>query len=164
MADLNENMIELLKDMLEAHERVLGIANARYEAMRAFDMQSLNMLMAREMAETQALGALENRRRDLMAKYRVALGPKVEICTREIAKRADAPTAERMLALAAQLKDVVGKLEKVNRLNARISGSVVQSLAKVVKVLTGMAQHAGLYMKNGRKASLRGVHMLDATA
>jgi len=59
---------------------------------------------------------------------------------------------------------VVEKTERMNRINAKVSGSVVQSLARVVKVITGMAQHAGLYMKNGRKASLSGVHMLDATA
>ena len=35
---------------------------------------------------------------------------------------------------------------------------------KVLKVMTGLAQHAGLYMRNGRKAAIRGIHMLEITA
>lgn len=164
MANLNDNMIELLQDMLVAHERLLSIANARYEAMRAFDMPALNALMAREQQEVQTLATLEQRRKQVMAQFRAVLGPRVEITTSEIAKRCDPQTRERMLALAGQLKSVVEQLAKINRINSKVSGSVVQSLARVVKVITGMAQHAGLYMKNGRKAALAGVHMLDATA
>lgn len=164
MANLNEGMIELLQEMLHAHERILAIANARFEAMRAYDMVALNILMAREQQEISALQGLEKQRKDLMAQFRAVLGPRVEITTSEIARRADAKSRERMLALAAQLKSVVEQLARVNRINAKVSGSVVQALSRVVKVITGMAQHAGLYMKNGRKASLAGVHMLDATA
>lgn len=164
MANLNDNMVELLEAMLQAHERILALATARYEAMRAFDMPSLTSLMAREQQEVQALTNLEKRRKEVIAQFRAVLGPRVEITTSEIAKRADAASRERMLALAGQLKAVIEKIDKINRINSKVSGSVLQSLARVVRVITGMAQHAGLYMKNGRKASLRGVHMLDATA
>lgn len=164
MANLNDNMVELLEAMLQAHERILALATARYEAMRAFDMPSLTSLMAREQQEVQALTDLEKRRKEVIAQFRAVLGPRVEITTSEIARRADAASRERMLALAGQLKAVIEKIDKINRINSKVSGSVLQSLARVVRVITGMAQHAGLYMKNGRKASLRGVHMLDATA
>ena len=29
--------------------------------------------------------------------------------------------------------------------------------------MTGLAQHAGLYMRNGRKAALKGIHLLEVT-
>ena len=164
MANLNDNMIELLEAMLQAHERILALATARYEAMRAFDMPSLTGLMAREEQEVQALTDLEKRRKEVTAQFRAVLGPRVEITTSEIARRADAATRERMLALSGRLKAVIEKIDRINRINSKVSGSVLQSLSRVVRVITGMAQHAGLYMKNGRKASLRGVHMLDATA
>jgi len=164
MANLNENMVDLLRDMLRAQERVLALANARYEAMRAYDMPTLTSLMAREQQEVQLLGLLDHRRKALMTQFRAVLGTKTEVNVSAIAKRADPKTAEIMLGLAGQIKSVVEKTERMNRINSKVSGSVVQSLARVVKVITGMAQHAGLYMKNGRKASLSGVHMLDATA
>jgi hypothetical protein len=59
---------------------------------------------------------------------------------------------------------VVEQLDRHTRINAKVSETVVKGLAKVLRVMTGMAQHAGLYMRNGRKAALRGIHMLEITA
>jgi hypothetical protein len=58
----------------------------------------------------------------------------------------------------------VEQVERNTRINATISETVVKGLAKVLKVVTGLAQHAGLYMRNGRKAALHGIHLLEVTA
>ena len=59
---------------------------------------------------------------------------------------------------------MVEKVERNQRINATVSEAVVKGLAKVLKIVTGLAQHAGLYMRNGRKADLRGIHLLEVTA
>ena len=82
----------------------------------------------------------------------------------EIAKLCGEPTKTQLLCVAVELKDVVQKLNQHTRINATVSESVVKGLAKVMKVMTGMAQHAGLYMRNGRKAAIRGIHLLEITA
>ena len=89
----------------------------------------------------------------------------MEIKVSEIAKRCGEPAKTELLVVASEIKAVTEQLEQNMRVNAKISESVVKGLAKVLKVgMTGLAQHAGLYMRNGRKAALRGIHMLEITA
>ena len=63
-----------------------------------------------------------------------------------------------------QLKALVEQVERNTRINATVSETVVKGLARILKVVTGLAQHAGLYMRNGRKAALHGIHLLEVTA
>jgi hypothetical protein len=66
--------------------------------------------------------------------------------------------------LAAQIRIVAEQVERNNRINATVSDALVKGLARVLKVVTGLAQHAGLYMRNGRKAALHRIHLLEVTA
>ena len=99
-----------------------------------------------------------------MNQFTNLLGRGVEIKVSEIAKRCGEPAKTELLVVAAEIKAVTEQLDRNMRVNAKISESVVKGLAKVLKVMTGLAQHAGLYMRNGRKAALRGIHMLEITA
>ena len=76
----------------------------------------------------------------------------------------DAPPAHITLMARAQIKASVELVERNTRINAAISDGVVKGMAKVLKIVTGLAQHAGLYMRNGRKAALHGIHLLEVTA
>ena len=162
MDKLAPEILELLRDLLAAHQRLLSLAQARQEAMRAFDIGTLNRLQEREEQETRQLAVLEKRRREIMERCRTVLGRNVPLTMTQIAQRLGEPRATQVLTLAAQLKKAVEQLERVQRINAKASQAVVSSIAKVLKIVTGMAQHAGLYMRNGRKASLHGIHLLDA--
>jgi hypothetical protein len=81
-----------------------------------------------------------------------------------VAKRVNEPVRSQLLATAAELKAVVEKVDRHTRINAKVSDAVVKGMARVLKVVTGMAQHAGLYMRNGRKAAVAGIHLLEVTA
>lgn len=158
------DMIELLRELLEAHERLLAIATARQEAMRTYDVSALNTLLDRERQETAALETLELRRKQAIAQYRATMGLSAELTVSEMAKRTGEPQRTQLLAISGKLKGVMERLERINRVNAKVSSAVIASIGKVLKVITGMAQHAGLYMSNGRKATMKGIHLLDAVA
>ena len=163
MDNLVLELINLLREMLLSQQRLLQIALIRQEAMRTFDIERLNALFEQEHAETQKAPSFESRRKALVEQFRQRLGQGVEPSVSEIARESPEPAKSQLLGLAAQLRDVVEQLARHTRINAKISDSVVKGLAKVLTVMTGLAQHAGLYLRTGRKAALKGVHLLEVT-
>ena len=157
-------LMNLLRDMLATQQRLLQIATMRQEAMRAFDIERLNGILEQERAETQRAESFEKRRTTLVQQFRAILGKGVDPSVSEIAKRCNEPVKSQLLGLAGQLRAVVEQVDRTTRINAKVSETVVKGLAKVLKIMTGLAQHAGLYMRNGRKAALKGIHLLEVTA
>jgi len=164
MDKLATELLDLLRDLLEVNERLVVIGLARQEAMSAFDIPAINRLMEREKTELLTLQRLDLNRKDLTARLHAALGRNVPTTTSQVAARVGEPLRTQLLAMAAKLRAAAEQLERLNRINSKVSQTVVNSIGRVLKVVTGIAQHAGLYMKNGRKAALRGIHLLDAVA
>jgi hypothetical protein len=164
MAKLVTELLTLLRELLAGQERLLGLALARREAMRTYDLARLETVAGLERVETAQMAELDKKRIALMGQMRTVLGAGTAVTVTEVARRAEEPVRSQLLGLAAQLKETVEQLERNTRINATISETVVKGLAKVLKVVTGLAQHAGLYMRNGRKAALHGIHLLEVTA
>jgi predicted phage-related endonuclease len=157
-------LLNLLREFLAGQERLLKLALARREAMRTFDMGRLEMLAEQERAELLKAAELDKQRAALVGRFAAVLGKGTVPTVTEIAKRVNEPTKSQLLGLAGQIREVVEQVERNTRINAKVSDGVVKGLAKVLKVVTGLAQHAGLYMRNGRKAALHGIHLLEVTA
>jgi hypothetical protein len=164
MDKLVTELLTLLRELLAGQERLLGLALARREAMRTFDISRLEMVAGQERVETGRMAELEKRRMALTSQMRATLGAGSAVTVTEVARRVEEPAKSQLLGLAAQLKETVEQVERNTRINATISETVVKGLAKVLKIVTGLAQHAGLYMRNGRKAALHGIHLLEVTA
>ena len=162
MDKLVQELISLYQDLLASHERQLALAQGRLEAMRAYDVPLLTTLMEREEIESQNLEKLELRRKDVTVRLRRAMG--TEPTTTLIAARTAEPQKSQLLGLAGRLRQVLEQVERINRINAKVSQAVVKSLAKVLKIVTGVAQHVGLYNRSGRKAAVAGIHILELTA
>jgi hypothetical protein len=164
MDKLVMELLELMGELLAGQQRLLTISTSRREAMRAFDIERLEMLLEQERGETQNLMGLDRMRQGILGQMKREMGAGAVINVTEIAKRVSEPRKSQLLGLAGQIRTVVEQVERNTRINATISETVVKGLAKVLKVVTGLAQHAGLYMRNGRKASLHGIHLLEVTA
>ena len=164
MDKLINELLSLLRDLLGGQQRLLSLALARREAMRTFDIARMEMLAAKEKLEMTGLAELERRRQQVTAQIRAILPRNVDVTVTEVSRRAAEPAKSQLLALAAQLKETVEQVERNMRINAAVSETVVRGLAKVLKIVTGLAQHAGLYMRNGRKAAMHGIHLLEVTA
>lgn len=164
MDKLVAELLTLLREILASQQRLLQIAVARQEALKAYEIERLNLLIEQERQETQRAEGFTVRRRVLMQQFQNLLRTPGQLNVTEISKRCTEPTKSQLLGLAGEIKAVVEQLDRHTRINANVSDAVVKGLAKVLKVVTGMAQHAGLYMRNGRKAALRGIHMLEITA
>ena len=163
MDNVVKELLNLLSDLLACQERLLAMALARREAMRAFEVDRLEMLTEQQRLETQNLTTLDLRRKAIVSQFKPILRG-VEPTVTEISKRIGEPQKTQLLALASKIQSTVEQVDRNNRINATISDTVVKGLAKVLKVVTGLAQHAGLYMRNGRKAALHGIHLLEITA
>ncbi len=161
MDKLVAEMIELLENLVAAYNRLLVIAERRREALGAFDTDMLNKLLEREQYEIGHCQNLEMTRKTLVEKFKRELGRNIEPTSSEIARRCPEPLKSRILVLSGQIRETMANLDRNNRINHRASQAVVGAIGRVMKVVTGLAQHAGLYMRNGRKASIRGIHLLD---
>ena len=164
MDKLVAELLNLLRELLAGQERLLKLALARREAMRTFDMGRLEALAEQERLEMGKMAEMDRQRGALVGRLGTAMGKGTTVKVSEIAKRVNEPTRSQLLGLAGQIKAVVEQVERNTRINAKVSDAVVKGLAKVLKVVTGLAQHAGLYMRNGRKAALHGIHLLEVTA
>ena len=164
MDKLVNELLILLRDILASQQRLLQIAGVRQEAMKLYEIDRLNALLEQERLETQRAEAFISRRRVLMQQLHNVMGRNVEVKVSEIAKRCSEPARTQLLLLAAEIKTATEELDRRGRVNAKVSEAVVNGMAKVLKIMTGLAQHAGLYMRNGRKAALRGIHILEITA
>jgi flagellar biosynthesis/type III secretory pathway chaperone len=162
MEKLAQEMIALFQELLAAHERQLSLAQARQAAMRAYDMPSLSGLLEREEIESRNIERLDLKRKDLVSRLRRVLG--IEPNASAVASKVAEPFKSQLLGLAAKLRMTLEQIERINRTNAKISQAVITSLSKVLKIITGVAQHVGLYTRAGRKATLAGIHMLEITA
>lgn len=157
-------LTELLQQFLATHQRLLSLARSRQEAMRTYDVARLNELLERERQEAQGLEKLERQRKGVLIQLRLQLGMAANPTVSQIAERCGEPARSQLLGLAGTLKATVEELGRINRINAKVSQGVAVGLARVLSVMTGLAQHAGMYMANGRKAVIRGIHLLDALA
>ncbi|MCL2646706.1 MAG: flagellar protein FlgN [Phycisphaerales bacterium] len=164
MDKLAIELVNLLREMLLMQQRILQIAASRQEAMRTFDIERLQGVAEQERLEMQRAEEMETRRAALIRRLRAALGKGIGPTVTEVAKHVGEPVKSQLLGLAGQLKTVVEQVDRTSRINAKVAETVVKGLAKVLKVVTGLAQHAGLYMRNGRKAAMKGIHLLDIPA
>jgi hypothetical protein len=164
MDKLMQDLLNLMRDLLASQQRVLNLTLMRREAMRTYDLARLEALTLHEKHETATLAVLERRRQQVTAAIKAALPRHVEPTVSEMAKRATEPMKSQLLGLAAQIRQTVEQVERNTRINMTVSETVVKGLARVLKVVTGLAQHAGLYMRNGRKAAMHGIHLLEVTA
>lgn len=164
MDKLAAELLTLLREILAGQQHMLKLVLARREAMRSFDIARMERMVEEDRLAAQQLANLDRRRQSLVAQFRALLGKGVEPTVSEISKRIGEPHKSQLLALAAQVRETVEQVERNTRINATVSEAVVKGLAKVLKIVTGLAQHAGLYMRNGRKAALHGIHLLELTA
>lgn len=157
-------MIELLQRLLAAHERLLRVAQARFEAMQNYDLTQLNALLEKEQRETEGLLLLEAQRKTIIAQLRRVPGLPANPSISQLAALSPEPAKSQLLGLSGTLKSVVLELNRLNRINTKVSSGVSAGISKVLGVLTGAAPHAGVYLANGRKARVKGIHLLDAVA
>lgn len=164
MDKLAQELLNLLREILAGQQRLLKLGIARRDAMRCFDVARLDILAGQEKVEVQRLTALERRRQTLAGQIKAQLPRGMEPTVSEVAKRVQEPLKGQLLVIAAQIRDCAHQVERNARINATVSEGVVKGLARVLKVVTGFAQHAGLYLRNGRKATPHGIHLLEVTA
>ena len=160
MEKLAQEMLAMLRATKTAHERLLAMANLKLDAMRTCNVDELLSIAERERQELLTVEQLELSRRNLMARLSTALRP-LPATTSSMASQVNEPLKSQLLVAAAELRTLVEQLARVNRVTSKISLAVVHSAAKVLKVITGIAQQAGLYGRTGRKAAVQGVHLLD---
>jgi hypothetical protein len=160
MDKLVMELIALLQKLLLAHQQLIELAGQRQMAMKTFDIPKLEKLVLREDSLTESLVVLDAERRGLIARIKPLLG-KFEPTITHIAARCPQPQKDQLLALAAALRGAIEQFSKTQKTNQRITQAVVANFAKVLRVVTGLAQQAGLYTRRGQKAALRGIHTLD---
>jgi hypothetical protein len=147
-ADLLERM---LRAQLDGHQRLLKSIESKRQAIRAADIDAITAQCAQENQILQKLGEVEKRRLELTGRVTAALKPQAErpLKVSEIAEVAGEPNKTRLLAISAQLREVIGEVKK--------QSSIVRSAADALsRHMTGIAQTVNTALSRARVYSSRG--------
>lgn len=151
----------ILQQLVVEHGKLLRYVEAQQAAMKSFDLSAMDDALAQQEASRLRIVAMENKRRAMTQQLGKLLKLPGEPRIPELA-RFFPQKSQSLLALRAELKDLMAKIATRTHVSGRIAGAVAGHLNTVVRLLAGAVERAGLYTKNGvPKVSAR-IGMMEA--
>lgn len=155
-----KQVVQTLASMVEAHQRVLALANEKKSILISGDINELQTILSRESAAVEEIQQLEQQRIQWVAAYMSEKGVRGESFTlEELLKIEKAPGIR--IALQSQAKELRGLVQKISELNQTNQQLIETSLSYVqysIGMLVPKEPSIG-YGPNGRN---RYASLLDA--
>jgi hypothetical protein len=139
---------DVIRQLIQEHSRLLSHMNRHGTAMQAFDLRIMDDASREQEASQLRIVMLEQRRRNLVQQIARSLNFHGEVTLRKLAAIVPAQ-AKSLLALRAQLQDVLEQIQVRNKISGKVATAVLGHLNTVVRLLAGAVERAGLYTKNG---------------
>jgi hypothetical protein len=144
LSDLEQTLAQLIAE----HRKLLAHVDAQQTAMRALDLNAMDVAVHAQEACRLRIATLETKRRQ--AVLLLTRGMKVEHPV-TITKVAGLYPARRdaLLKLRDDLKDVATRISTRSKVAGKLAGAVLGHLNTVVRMLAGAVERAGVYTKDG---------------
>jgi phosphoserine phosphatase len=138
----------ILGQLIQEHVRLLAQATAHGAAMQAFDLRKMDDIGREQESARLRITSLEQRRRAIVQQIAKAMNLSGDLTIARLAVL-NPEHAQSLLALRAQLKEVVEQVAARAKISGKVAGAVLGHLNTVVRLLAGAVERAGLYTKNG---------------
>ena len=138
----------LLRQMIADHHRLLSLVEKHAAAMKVFDLKAMAEQGRQQEALRMRIATAEVRRRLLVQQIARGANMQGEPTLRKLVAQFP-QRAEALLALRAELKEVVETTASRTKISGKVASAVLGHLNTVVRLLTGAAERAGLYTKQG---------------
>ena len=168
MSQSVRKLIEAMEQELQGQEQLAQLLENKLQAMRTYDVAGLESLEAaerellsrmrhvaarRKQAVTQATAELFGRRR-----------PSQSLPAQKLAEAVNEPARGQMLSLVEMLREVTGKIQKLNRVNAVATRKILGHFEHIFEVLAQSGRDIGLYGRAGTRKLLEQNRLVDALA
>jgi hypothetical protein len=139
---------QTLQQLVAEHHKLLRHLEAQQLAMRALDLNAMDVAVNAQEASRLRISTLETKRRAIVLLLTRGVKFDGRVTITKLAglypQRRDA-----LLKLRDELKDVATRIASRNKVAGKLAGAVLGHLNTVVRLLAGAVERAGVYTKDG---------------
>ena len=149
--ELAEEMVGLLRRLIERYEQLRSLADLRMEAIRSADGARLGACIGQENELVQQVAELEKRRLELVGELssRVGAPPDGRATVAWVASRVGRDAGRRLSAAAAALRELLSGVRKRNESARAAAEALSNHMTGLIKTLTEHLNHAKTYGRAG---------------
>lgn len=158
-----EQLENVLREMLAGQEKMLQVIKLKHEAMRSSDVAGMLQVSADEGTLASAILSIDKIRLDITARLSVLLklGP-APVTIRSIASRLPAEAANRLLSVAAALRERMLKVAEANRVVELVCQRMLAHFKEIFSVVAQGADAPPTYTPSGNRNKQIEAMVLDA--
>ena len=138
----------ILGQLIAEHRKLLAYMETQQGGMKKLDLQKMDETAQLQEACRLRLSGLEQRRRAVVAQIAKLARVEGNLTVTQIAAL-HPPRAAALLKLRDELKSLAEQVRIRAHIAGRVAGAVLGHLNKVVRLLAGAVEKAGIYNKNG---------------
>lgn len=165
MRTWSDGLEKILRAQIEHHEKLLACINGKRQAIRAAQIDAMRDISTQENAIMQRLMEFEKRRVDLIQHLSGLVNPgeKRTLTVSEIAadSRIDSAQRERMLALAAQLRDLLSEVKRESSIVRHAADALARHMSGIVLSVHSALNRTRVYSARGGLTPVGAVSVID---
>jgi len=159
-------LLTLLSTLQRLHERLVGLGQAKLDAIRRADTDAMRKLNDGQRAVARRIGECEAARRRMMDVIGESMGLGFQAArampVSQLSARVSAPQRRLLVEAAAKLRDTVARVARVNRVISATSRGVLDHLGRVLTSVSPACDGRSGYKGDGRTAPGCSVRIFDA--
>jgi hypothetical protein len=137
-----------LQQLTAEYNRLIKHMDAHQAAMKGFDLAAMDAAGHQQEASRLRLGALENKRKNLVNQIAKLLKHEGQLTVTRIAEL-NPQRGALLLKLRDELRSTVERASAKSHVAGKLAGAVLGHLNTVVRLLAGSVENAGVYSKHG---------------
>lgn len=159
---LTTQLSDLLSELSAAYESLLVLSDDHRAALRRADGRAVELAAAGQQSILETVGALEQRRRELVARAAPAL-PELatkkatQLTLTDLARAAHPDSRPRLLERAAALRTIVSQYHDKSGTILAATRSLMDHATGLVHQVSRHLSHAGTYSRRGVVVAVPGV-------
>jgi hypothetical protein len=162
-----EIVLVAMQEELQWQQDLAAVLDNKLDAMKHYDITRLEALTLTEQRLLEGIRlnavkrntAVHQAMREWLPKKKSRLAS-----ARELAQALSEPLRSKLMALTGMLRDVVEKVQRLNRINAQVSRKMLGHLDHIFRVIAETGSDIGLYSRVGKKAMVEQKRLVDAIA
>lgn len=159
-------LIEILEAQRNVYEDLLGVTEAKRDAMVDVDIPMLEQVLEREDGVVARLNELETVRVESLEKLKGRWGVPAETeldVTGIIGRTSPGPLSERLVALKEQLRSLAERCRQINEMNRQLADQSLSHIHQFLSLLVGEPS-SETYSRRGCAREFKGRLMVDRKA
>ena len=155
-----------MNEELQCQRDLAGVLENKLDAMRHYDVSRLEALSVSEQRLLDGMRTKGQNRQGAVRSATEQLLPDVggSGSARNLAEKLPQPQRNKLLALAAMLKDVAQNVQRLNRVNVLAGQKMLVHFDHVFRIIAQSGRDIGLYGRAGKKSFLEQNRLFDAQA